>query len=38
VGVRFGEGPGLQMRVEYDRFALDDADVDMASVNLQYRF
>ena len=38
VGIRFGEGPGLQMRVEYDRFALDDADVDMASVNLQYRF
>lgn len=38
VGVRFGEGPGLQMRVEYDRFAFDDADVDMASVNLQYRF
>lgn len=38
VGVRFGEGPGLQMRIEYDRFALDDADADMASVNLQYRF
>jgi hypothetical protein len=38
LGVRFGEGPGLQMRIEYDRFALDDADADMASVNLQYRF
>lgn len=38
LGVRIGEGPGLQMRIEYDRFALDDADVDMASVNLQYRF
>lgn len=38
VGVRFGEGPGMQMRIAYDRFALDDADVDMASVNLQYRF
>ena len=38
VGLRIGEGPGLQMRIEYDRMELDDADVDMGSVNLQYRF
>ncbi|ULQ48139.1 porin family protein [Flagellatimonas centrodinii] len=37
-GVRFGEGPGPQLRLEYDRMALDDTDVDMASVKLQYRF
>jgi hypothetical protein len=38
LGIRFGEGPGLQARLEYDRMALDDADVDMASLILQYRF
>ncbi len=38
VGIRFGEGPGLQLRVEYDRMEIDNADIDMGSVNLQYRF
>ncbi len=37
-GVRFGDGPGPQLRLEYDRMALDDTDVDLASVKLQYRF
>ena len=37
-GVRIGEGPGLQLRVEYDRMEVDNADVDMGSVNLQYLF
>ncbi|MCK5770987.1 outer membrane beta-barrel protein [Algiphilus sp.] len=37
-GVRFGEGPGMQLRLEYDRLALDDTDVDMGSVTLQYNF
>lgn len=37
-GMRFGEGPGLQLRVEYDRMALGDTDVDKGSINLQYRF
>jgi hypothetical protein len=38
VGVRIGEGPGLQLRIEYDRMEVDNADIDMGSVNVQYRF
>lgn len=38
LGIRFGDGPGWQLRLEYDRMALDDTDVDQAAVNLQYRF
>ena len=38
VGVRIGEGPGLQLRLEYDRMEVDNADIDMGSINLQYRF
>ncbi len=38
VGLRVGLSEQLDMRVEYDRYALDEADVDMASVGLNYLF
>lgn len=38
VGARFTLSEALQLRLEYDRMAIDDSDVDMGSINLQYRF
>jgi len=38
VGLRFDLADHVQMRMEYERFSLDDTDLDMGSLNLQYRF
>ncbi|MDR9468451.1 porin family protein [Marinospirillum sp.] len=38
LGVRVPVLPNLDMRVEYERYAIDDTDIDLASVNLQLRF
>lgn len=38
VGVRFSMTPNTDLRVEYDRYEVDDVDLDTASLNLQYRF
>lgn len=38
LGVRFSLTEALDMRVEYERYQLDDADLDMGSLNLQYQF
>lgn len=38
VGARFDLSQALQLRLEYDRMTVDNSDVDMGSVNLQYRF
>lgn len=38
LGVRFSLTQALDMRVEYERYQLDDADLDMGSLNLQYQF
>lgn len=38
VGVRFGESPGVGVKVEYERYELDDTTVDMPSVNLNVAF
>jgi opacity protein-like surface antigen len=37
-GMRFRVTEALQMRVEYDRMKIDNCDVDIGSVNLQYHF
>lgn len=38
LGVRFALTQVLDMRVEYERYQLDDADLDMGSINLQLTF
>ncbi|HEY0975046.1 MAG TPA: porin family protein [Solimonas sp.] len=38
VGARFGLSEAVDFRVEYERFELNDTDVDMASANLQFNF
>ncbi|MCC5856610.1 MAG: outer membrane beta-barrel protein [Ectothiorhodospiraceae bacterium] len=38
VGARFALSHNLDLRMEYERFALDDTDLDMGSLNLQLRF
>ena len=38
VGARFTLSHHLDLRLEYDRMDIDDTDLDMGSVNLQYRF
>jgi hypothetical protein len=38
VGARIGLGTPLGLRLEYERFELDGTDVDLASVNLEFRF
>jgi opacity protein-like surface antigen len=38
VGLRATLSPNVQLRFEYDRMSLDDADIDMGSVSLQYLF
>ena len=38
LGLRFGLTPNAGMRLEYERYAIDNTDLDMASVNLQFRF
>lgn len=38
VGVKLRLAEPLDLRIEYERFKLDDVDVDLASVNLQFNF
>ncbi|WP_162925896.1 porin family protein [Isoalcanivorax indicus] len=38
LGVRFALASNVDMRLEYERYDIDDTDIDMASINLQYRF
>ncbi|MES1942827.1 TonB-dependent receptor protein [Salinisphaera sp. PC39] len=38
VGTRIGLGGAFGLRLEYERFELDDTDVDLASANLEFRF
>lgn len=38
LGVRFALTQVLDMRVEYERYQMDDADIDMGSLNLQLSF
>ena len=38
VGTRIGVAPNLDVKLEYERFKIDRADVDMASVGLNLRF
>ena len=38
VGVKLGLSERLDLRVEYERMKLDDTDVDLASLNLQFNF
>ena len=38
LGARFALTQSLDLRVEYERYAIDDTDLDMGSINLQYRF
>lgn len=38
LGVRLALMQSLDMRLEYERYAIDESDIDMASINLQYRF
>jgi opacity protein-like surface antigen len=38
VGARFSVSRHLQLRLEYDRMKVHNSDVDMGSLNLQYRF
>lgn len=37
-GVRVGLMPALDLRIEYERFEMNDVDVDLASANLVFRF
>lgn len=37
-GLKLGLSERLDLRVEYERLKLDDTDVDLASVNLQFNF
>lgn len=38
VGVRGGAETGLGFRVEYERFEIENADVDLVSAGLEFRF
>ncbi|MEX0730211.1 MAG: outer membrane beta-barrel protein [Aquisalimonadaceae bacterium] len=38
LGGRFSLNDWSDIRLEYERFTMDDTDVDMASINLQFRF
>ena len=38
LGLRFNLTDALGLRAEYERFALDEIDVDLASLNLVYKF
>lgn len=38
LGIRFGVMTNADLRVEYERYTIDDTDLDMGSVNLQFRF
>lgn len=38
LGLRFALTQALDLRVEYERYQLDDADIDMGSLNLQFTF
>ncbi|MGM0564312.1 MAG: porin family protein [Pseudomonadota bacterium] len=38
LGARFAVASNADMRIEYERYEIDDTDIDMGSVNLQYRF
>ncbi len=38
LGARFTLTQSVDMRVEYERYAIDDTDIDMASISLQLRF
>ena len=38
VGLRFGMSPGLGFRAEYERYTLDNDDIDMAQVGLELNF
>jgi len=38
VGMRFGIGPGLGFRLEYERYTFDSEDVDMAQAGLELNF
>lgn len=37
-GARIGVSTPLGLRLEYERFELDDTDIDLATVNLEFRF
>lgn len=38
LGLRFALTRAMDLRVEYERYQMDDADIDMASLNLQLTF
>ena len=38
LGTRFSLTHNLDLRLEYERYAIDDTDIDLGSINLQYRF
>jgi opacity protein-like surface antigen len=38
LGTRFTVTNHFDIRLEYERYAIDDTDIDMASLNLQFRF
>ena len=38
LGARFSLTPLADLRLEYERMSLDDTDLDVASVNIQFRF
>lgn len=38
VGLRFAVTERIDLRTEYERFELNDTDIDMASANLQFNF
>lgn len=38
LGVRFSLLPGVGLRLDYDRYKVDDANVDLATINLQIGF
>lgn len=38
VGVRFALNEHVDLRAEYERYKLDETDIDMPSLNLQYNF
>ncbi len=38
LGLRFAVGEHMSIRTEYERFMMDNTDVDSLSVNLQYNF
>lgn len=37
-GARFSVAPNVDLRLEYERFSLDNTDLDMASASIQLRF